>query len=53
MATRRRRRWHKPPDRLDLWPGEDVIACNICKALAVSVGLVWNFCFYKFFVYAV
>jgi len=31
---------------------EDVVARNTCKALAVSVGLIWNFCFYKFFVYA-
>jgi hypothetical protein len=32
---------------------EDVIVRNTSKGLAVSVGLVWNFCFYKFFVYAV
>jgi putative flippase GtrA len=31
---------------------DDVISRNICKALAVSAGLVWNFCWYKFFVYA-
>ncbi len=32
---------------------EDLISRNICKGLAVSVGLIWNFCWYKFFVYAV
>ena len=32
---------------------DDMIARNTCKALAVSAGLIWNFCFYKFFVYAV
>jgi putative flippase GtrA len=31
---------------------EDFIARNTCKAMAVSVGLIWNFCWYKFFVYA-
>jgi len=31
---------------------EDVVSRNICKGLAVSVGLIWNFCWYKFFVYA-
>lgn len=31
---------------------EDVISRNFCKTMAVSAGLVWNFCFYKFFVYA-
>lgn len=31
---------------------DDVISRNTCKALAVSTGLVWNFCWYKFFVYA-
>jgi putative flippase GtrA len=31
---------------------DDVIARNMCKALAVCGGLVWNFCWYKFFVYA-
>jgi putative flippase GtrA len=31
---------------------EDVWSRNICKALAVAVGLIWNFCWYKFFVYA-
>jgi putative flippase GtrA len=30
----------------------DAVARNTCKALAVSAGLVWNFCLYKFFVYA-
>jgi len=38
--------------RLDRWVDEDVCSRNTCKALAVSVGLVWNFCWYKFFVYA-
>jgi putative flippase GtrA len=32
---------------------EEAIARNTCKGMAVSVGLVWNFCWYKFFVYAV
>lgn len=31
---------------------EDAIARNTCKAMAVATGLVWNFCWYKFFVYA-
>lgn len=31
---------------------EDTIARNTCKALAVGTGLIWNFCWYKFFVYA-
>lgn len=39
-----------------LWPGhkwnEDMISRNTCKVLAVGAGLVWNFLWYKFFVYA-
>ncbi len=31
---------------------EDVWARNTCKTLAVCAGLVWNFCWYKLFVYA-
>ncbi len=31
---------------------DDLISRNTCKALAVSAGLIWNFCWYKFFVYA-
>ena len=31
---------------------QDLIARNTCKVLAVSGGLVWNFCWYKFFVFA-
>ena len=31
---------------------DEMVARNTCKALAVSLGLVWNFCWYKFFVYA-
>lgn len=31
---------------------DDMVSRNTCKALAVTVGLVWNFCWYKFFVYA-
>ncbi len=31
---------------------DDVISRNTCKALAVVTGLIWNFCWYKFFVYA-
>jgi len=31
---------------------DDVIGRNICKVMAVSAGLVWNFLWYKFFVYA-
>ena len=38
--------------RLDHRLNDDMIARNTCKALAVSAGLVWNFCWYKFFVYA-
>lgn len=30
---------------------QDLISRNTCKTLAVSMGLVWNFCWYKFFVY--
>jgi putative flippase GtrA len=32
---------------------DDMISRNTCKALAVSAGLMWNFCWYKFFVYAI
>jgi len=38
--------------QLDRWLNEDVVSRNTCKALAVGAGLVWNFCFYKYFVYA-
>ena len=31
---------------------DDTISRNTCKGLAVSAGLIWNFCFYKFFVYS-
>jgi len=31
---------------------EDMISRNICKSMAVSAGLIWNFFWYKFFVYA-
>ena len=31
-------------------PGLYRVSRNTFKGLAVSVGLVWNFCFYKFFV---
>lgn len=31
---------------------DDAISRNTCKALAVSAGLVWNFYWYKNFVYA-
>ena len=31
---------------------DDMVSRNACKVLAVSAGLVWNFCCYKFFVYA-
>lgn len=30
---------------------DDLITRNTCKAMAVSAGLVWNFVWYKFFVY--
>jgi len=30
---------------------DDLIARNTCKVMAVAVGLVWNFLWYKFFVY--
>ena len=29
----------------------DFVSRNTCKMLAVSVGLVWNFTWYKWFVY--
>lgn len=32
---------------------EDMVSRNTCKGLAVSAGLIWNFCWYKFFVYAI
>lgn len=32
---------------------DDLISRNTCKAIAVSAGLVWNFYWYKFFVYAI
>ncbi len=38
--------------RLQAWLDEDMASRNTCKALAVSAGLVWNFCWYKLFVYA-
>lgn len=31
---------------------DDMVARNTCKAMAVTLGLIWNFCWYKFFVYA-
>jgi putative flippase GtrA len=31
---------------------DDLVARNTCKLCAVGAGLVWNFCWYKFFVYA-
>jgi putative flippase GtrA len=31
---------------------DDMVSRNTCKALAVAAGLIWNFCWYKFFVYA-
>jgi len=31
---------------------DDLCSRNTCKLMAVSAGLVWNFCWYKFFVYA-
>jgi putative flippase GtrA len=39
--------------RLDHWLADDVISRNTCKTLAVSGGLIWNFYWYKFFVYAI
>ncbi len=30
---------------------EDMISRNVCKVMAVSAGLIWNFFWYKFFVY--
>ncbi len=32
---------------------DDMVSRNTCKALAVSAGLIWNFCWYKFFVYTI
>ncbi|MBM3845774.1 MAG: GtrA family protein [Verrucomicrobia bacterium] len=40
-----RLRWRRLQD-------PDFISRNTCKTMAVSAGLVWNFCWYKFFVYA-
>ena len=31
---------------------DDFVARNTCKVLAVVTGLIWNFVWYKFFVYA-
>ena len=39
--------------RLNHRLNDDMISRNTCKALAVSAGLIWNFCWYKFFVYAI
>ena len=39
--------------RLNHRLNDDMVARNTCKALAVSAGLIWNFCWYKLFVYAV
>ena len=30
---------------------DDVVTRNTCKVMAVSAGLIWNFSWYKFFVY--
>jgi putative flippase GtrA len=38
--------------RLNHRLNDDMVARNTCKALAVSSGLIWNFLWYKFFVYA-
>lgn len=38
--------------RLSLRFDDDFIARNTCKFLAVTTGLIWNFVWYKFFVYA-
>ena len=38
--------------RLQRWLNDDVCSRNTCKALATFVGLTWNFCWYKFYVYA-
>ena len=38
--------------RLNHRLNDDMVSRNTCKALAVSAGLIWNFCWYKFFVYA-
>jgi putative flippase GtrA len=53
-------RWRGPTNmalfavrKLGLRLNDDMVARNVCKALAVSAGLVWNFCWYKFFVYVV
>ncbi len=31
---------------------EDMVSRNTCKVMAVTAGLIWNFIWYKFFVYA-
>lgn len=38
-------------DLKHLWDDE-VWSRNTCKAAAVATGLIWNFCWYKFYVYA-
>ena len=38
--------------RLNHLLNDDLCARNTCKAMAVSAGLIWNFFWYKFFVYA-
>ena len=38
--------------RLNHRLNDDVCSRHTSKALAVSAGLIWNFCWYKFFVYA-
>ncbi len=52
LTSRALDRCGRPP-RLERCLDDDVVSRNTCKGLAASVGLVWNFCFYKFFVHAV
>ena len=39
--------------RLNRRVNDDIVSRNTCKALAVAAGLIWNFCWYKFFVYTI
>ena len=39
--------------RLKPWLNDDTVSRNTCKTLAVVAGLIWNFLWYKFFVYTI
>ena len=46
-------RWVLRKLHLEKRSNPDMFSRNICKCLAISVGLIWNFVWYRFFVYAV